>query len=90
MDPIQVHITCGLRLGATLCQPHECICGEMVKSKERHGLKSKKAIGRKMRHEEVNKLLNHGLDRVKFPSTLETIGLSSEVATTMASLPFSD
>ena len=73
---MQVHIACGLRLGATLCQPHECICGEMVESKGRHGVKCKKAIGQKMRYEEVNKLLNHGLDQVKFPSTLEPIGLS--------------
>jgi hypothetical protein len=37
LDPMQVHIACGLRLGATLCHPHECNCGEMVASNGRHG-----------------------------------------------------
>ena len=75
LDPMQVHIACGLCLGATLCHLHECLCGEMVESNRRHG-KCKKAIGRKMRHKEVNKLLKPGLDQAKFPSTLEPIGLS--------------
>ena len=48
----------------------------MVESNRRHGLKCKHAVGRKMRHEEVNKLLKLGLDQAKSPSTLEPIGLS--------------
>ena len=76
LDPMQVHIACGLRLGATLCHPHECNCGEMVESNGRHGLKCKHAVGRKTRHEEVNKLLKLGLDQAKSPSTLEPIGIS--------------
>ena len=76
LDPMSVHIACGLRLGATLCHPHECNCGEMVDSNGRHGLKCKQARGRKTRHDEVNKLLKRGLDQAKFPSTLEPIGLS--------------
>jgi hypothetical protein len=76
LDPMSVHIACGLRLGATLCHPHECNCGEMVDSNGRHGLKCKQARGRKMRHDEVNKLLKRGLDQAKIPSTLEPIGLS--------------
>ena len=76
LDPMQVQIACGLRFGATLCQPRECNCGEMVESNGRHGLKCKQAIGRKYRLEEVNKLLKHGLDQAKSPSTLEPIDLS--------------
>ena len=71
-----VHIACGLRLGATLCHPHECNCDKMVESNGRHGLQCKQARGRKMRHKEVNKLIRHGLDQDKIPSTLEPIGLS--------------
>ena len=48
----------------------------MIESNGRHGLKCKKAIGRKFRHEEVNKLLKRCLDQAKLPSTLEPIGLS--------------
>ena len=76
LDPMAVHIACGLRLGTTLCHPHEYNCGEMVESNGRHGLKCKQAHGRKTRHEEVNKLLKLGLDQAKSPSTLEPIGLS--------------
>ena len=83
LDQMSTHIVCGLHL----FRPHECNCGEMVESKGKHGLKCNKVIGRKMRHKEVNKLLNHGLDQVKFPSVLEPVGLFSEVAATMASLP---
>ena len=66
LDPMSVynvHIACGLHLGTTLCHPHECNCGEMVESNGRHGLKCKKARGRKMRHIEVNKLIKRGLDQ---------------------------
>ena len=48
----------------------------MVESNGRHSLKCKNAIGRKVRHKEVNKLLKCGLDQAKFHSTLEPIGLS--------------
>ena len=76
LDPMNLHIACGLRLGSTLCHPHECNCGEMVESNGRHGLKCKSARGRKTRHDEVNLLIKRGLDQAKLPSTLEPIGLS--------------
>ena len=50
LDPMSIHIACGLRLGATLCHPHECKCGEIVEPNGRHGLKCKRATGRKTRH----------------------------------------
>ena len=49
---------------------------KIVEPNGRHGLKCKNAMGRKTRHEEVNKLIKLGLDQAKFPSTLEPIGLS--------------
>jgi hypothetical protein len=76
LDPMNLHIACGLRLGSNLCHPHECNCGEMVEPKGRHGLKCKMARGRKQRHDEVNQLIKRGLDQAKLPSTLEPIGLS--------------
>ena len=48
---------CRLRLGATLCHPHECNCGEIAESNGRHGLKCKQVTGQKVRHKEVNKLI---------------------------------
>ena len=64
---------CRLRLGTTLCHPHECNNDEMIKPNRRHGLKCKQATSQTMRQEDVNKLIMHGLDQVKFPSTLEPI-----------------
>ena len=63
LDTMSLHIACGLHLGATLCHPHECNCGEMVEPNGRHGLKCKKAWGQKTRHEEVNQLIKPGLDQ---------------------------
>ena len=76
LDPMSLHIACGLQLGSTLCHPHECNCGNMVEPNGRHGLKCKMARGRKMRHDEVNRLIKCGLNLAKLPSTIEPIGLS--------------
>ena len=63
----------GIRLGTTLCHPHECNYDEMVKPNGRHGLKCKQAKSQTMRQEDVMKLIKHGLDQAKFQSTLEPI-----------------
>ena len=76
LDPMSLHIACGLRLCSTLCHPHECKCDDIVEPNGRHGLACKKSRGRKMRHEDVNKLIKRGLDKAKLPSTLEPVGLS--------------
>jgi hypothetical protein len=55
LDPMQVHLACGLRLGATLCHPHEYNCGKMVVPNGRHGLKCKQATGRS---QDMKKLIN--------------------------------
>ena len=73
---MSVHIASRVRLGATLCHPHECKCGKIVEPNGRHRLKCKYATGWKTRHKEVNKLIKLALDQAKFPSTLEPIGLS--------------
>ena len=64
---------CGLRLGTTLCHPNGCNYNKMVKPKGRHGLKRKQATSRKMRQEDVNKLIKHELDQAKISSMLEPI-----------------
>ena len=45
----------------------------MAKPNGRHGLKCKQAKSQTMRQEDVMKLIKHGLDQAKFPSTLEPI-----------------
>ena len=38
LDPMTLKISCGLRLGSTLCHQYQCVCGVMVESNGRHGL----------------------------------------------------
>ena len=46
LDDRAVHIAVGLRLGANICEPHECPCGATVDAKGLHGLSCKGGSGR--------------------------------------------
>ena len=78
LDPMSLKIACGLRLGSTICHPHECICGGHVESNGRHGLACKKQIGRRSRHDEVNNLIKRALVQAKIPTVVEPSNLSRE------------
>ena len=78
LDPMSLKIACGLRLGSTICHPHTCICGGAVESNGRHGLSCKKQIGRRSRHDEVNKLIKRAIVQAKIPAVLEPSNLSRE------------
>ena len=78
LDPMSLKIACGLRLGSTICHPHTCKCGGAVESNGRHGLACKKQMGRRSRHDEVNKLIKRALVQAKIPSVLEPSNLSRE------------
>ena len=45
LSDAELPIVIGLRLGATLCQPHQCICGKNVEPDGLHGLDCNKQIG---------------------------------------------
>ena len=64
---------CGLRLGTTLCHPHECNYDKMVKPNKRHELKFKYTKSQTMRQGDVKKLIKLGLEEAKFLSMLEPI-----------------
>ena len=78
LDPMSLKIACGLRLGSTICHPHTCICGGAVESNGRHGLACKKQMGRRSRHDEVNKLIKRALVQAKIPLVLEPSNLSRD------------
>ena len=78
LDSMSLKISCALRLGATICHPHQCICGEAVDSKGRHGLACKKQMGRKSRHDQVNDLIKRALVQAKIPAMLEPKSLSRD------------
>ena len=59
LSDAELPIVIGLRLGATLCQPHQCICGKNVEPDGLHGLDCNKQIGRLPRHTEGNLLIKN-------------------------------
>ena len=71
LSDAELPIVIGLRLGATLCQPHQCICGKNVESDGLHGLNCDQQIGRSPRHTEANVLIKRALAQLEIPSILE-------------------
>ena len=49
-----------------------------MESNGRHGLACKKQIGRRSRHDEVNKLIKRAIVQAKIPAVLEPSNLSRE------------
>ena len=70
-----IHVAVGLRLGASLCEPHQCTCGNMVNTRGNHGLSCKRSAGRTLRHNYINDLVYHTLLQAGLPSTKEPAGL---------------
>ena len=54
LDNEAIRVAVGLRLGVSLCHPHDCPCGELVDATGIHGLSCKLAFGRMTRHHLVN------------------------------------
>lgn len=61
LDNNSVRIAVGLRLGTKLCEPHKCICGQLVDPWGRHGLSCKNAKGTNPRHAHANNLIKRAL-----------------------------
>ena len=65
-----------MRLGATLCQPHNCQhCGGVVDEFALHGLSCRKSRGRHPHHAAINMLLQRALASARVPSHLEPPGI---------------
>ena len=76
MDDDTIRIAVGLRLGSTLCHPHQCShCGAEVDSSVMHGLSCRWSDGRHPRHAAINDLIHRALTSTKVPSRLEPSGL---------------
>ena len=71
MDDEVIQVAMGLRLGATLCQPHKCHhCGAHVDHLVTHGLSCRKSQGRHSCHAAINDLIKRSLAAVKVPAHL--------------------
>ena len=76
MDNETARVAVGLRLGTTLCRPHECCkCGTMVDDLATHGLSCRFSEGRHPRHAAINDIIQRALTSAKIPSRLEPSGL---------------
>ena len=78
LDPETTRIAVALRLGANICEPHQCRCGKLVSSLAHHGLSCQKvaAAGRFPRHSNLNDIVKRSLSSAGIPSWLEPVGLS--------------
>jgi len=71
LDETSLRYAISLRLGATICAPHTCICGMQDDSSGVHGLACRKSAGRHLRHNAVNDLVKRALASVNVSSVLE-------------------
>ena len=76
LDNSSLRIVIALRLGASVCLSHTCVCGATVDSFGRHGLSCRKSAGRLSRHSAVNDLIKRGLRSAEIPSRLEPTSLA--------------
>ena len=75
LDDASLRISVGLRLGASICSEHKCVCGGMVDQWGHHGLACKKSRGRQGRHSALNESIQRALGSAKVTSVLEPPGL---------------
>ena len=76
MDDDCVRVAVGLRLGCSLCLPHDCpLCGDRVEESGLYGLSCRRSQGRLPRHSALNDIIKRALSAVNIPATLEPRGL---------------
>jgi len=74
LDDSAVHIAVGLRLGANICEPHQCPCGALVDARGLHGLSCKGGTGRSARHHGLTDLIWQALSAANIPAAKEPSG----------------
>ena len=71
-----MRVAVALRLGAPVCEPHNCSrCAHLVNRLGHHGLSCKKSAGRLSRHANLNDVIKRALANAGLPSVLEPQGL---------------
>lgn len=76
LDNDSARIAVALRLGNKVCEPHVCICGEMVDQYGYHALSCNKMKAKYFRHMDINKIFSMAFIAATFPNTLEPYGIS--------------
>ena len=76
LDADTVRVAVALRLGASICEPHDCSqCNRPVDRLGHHGLSCRKSGGRFPRHANLNDVVKRALASAGVPSVLEPQGL---------------
>ena len=76
LDEEVIRIAVGLRLGVDICEPHSCVCGELVDVRGFIALSCKRNNGRFIRHNSLNGIFHLSLNRAGIPATKEPQSLS--------------
>ena len=75
LDPDSFRVAVALRVGAVVCEPHPCRCGQMMDARGLHGLSCKYSAGRHPRHAALNDVVRRSLQSAGIPSILEPVGV---------------
>ena len=75
LDPPTLRVAIALRVGAEVCQPHQCRCGSPADSLGHHALTCRLSAGRHPRHTALNDVVKRALQSVGVPSLLEPNGI---------------
>ena len=76
LDDATVRVAIAMRVGATMCEPHNCRgCGRRVDRLGHHGLSCRYSTGRLPRHANLNDVVKRALATAGIPSWLEPVGL---------------
>ncbi|KAL3613036.1 hypothetical protein CASFOL_043125 [Castilleja foliolosa] len=76
LDADSLRVAVALRLGCKVCEPHPCICGQLVGESGGHALSCCRCSGRFPRHHALNDLIRRALVAANIPCMLEPPGLS--------------
>jgi len=75
LDDGAIHIAVGLRLGANICEPHQCPCRAPADARGLHGLSCRGGNGRSARHHSLNDLVWRATAKADIPALKEPSGL---------------
>jgi hypothetical protein len=71
----ELRIAVGLRIGASVCLPHDCVCGGQVDALGLHCFTCRKGNGKQVRHSLLNDAIWRSFNRAKIQAQKEPAGL---------------
>jgi len=78
LDDEAVRVAVGMRLGLSLCVPHNCHCGTLVDTQGLHAMVCKKAPGKIVRHHGFNDIIWRAFGAAGIPAVKEPSGLDRQ------------